>query len=89
MFRRIRWTFRTDAVDYCIPACPTGFTFTLRILNSCGDPFYVGLNGLQLLDRSALSWQAITHVAQLFVMQKRRTAAGEDVQPRCLPQQHQ
>ena len=44
--------------DYVVPACPTGFIFTFRLLTTWGDAFYMGLNGLQLLGRFAAAASA-------------------------------
>lgn len=42
--------------DYVCQVNPTMLLLTLRILGSCGDPFYVGLNGIQFI---ALSGEPI------------------------------
>ncbi|XP_046660981.1 katanin-interacting protein-like isoform X1 [Homalodisca vitripennis] len=43
---------RGMTLDYEPPELPQGFVFELVLLSSCGDLYYIGLNGLQLYNAS-------------------------------------
>ncbi len=40
-----------DSFRYDTPQLPSGFIWKMRVLSSCGDRHYVGLNGVELIDQ--------------------------------------
>jgi hypothetical protein len=52
--------------EYESPVMPQGFVFQLLILSTWGDPYYVGLNGLELYDQDGYK-MGLTENSELII----------------------